>query len=156
MTKQIFSCQSCNNYNTVNKYDWNKHLHTKKHLKNTTINTTQTTNVFICECGKLYKYISGLSRHKRTCQPNKQQEQINSLHTLLEKTIESQQMTLNKLHRMCYQEMAKVLLEYLWWQYLTLDIFFGQNLKYLLHMNSFCYYKIHLKTLLSHNLAPKL
>ena len=36
MTKTIFSCNSCN-YSTRNKYDWNKHILTKKHTRNTSI-----------------------------------------------------------------------------------------------------------------------
>ena len=36
MTKTNFSCNSCN-YSTRNKYDWNKHILTKKHTRNASI-----------------------------------------------------------------------------------------------------------------------
>jgi hypothetical protein len=58
----IFECKKCN-YNTCNKKDYNKHLKTKKHNDNKMI----TKNVHFCDCGKVYKYLSGLSRHKLNC-----------------------------------------------------------------------------------------
>ena len=36
MTKSIFTCECCN-YSTRNKYDWNKHTQTKKHIRNSNI-----------------------------------------------------------------------------------------------------------------------
>ena len=120
-----YFCKPCN-YDTNNKYDWNKHILTMKHLKHnpnnencSSINATdQTLSVakpkdkdFICEhCNKIYKYKSGLSRHKKNCQGGiskktmktkteylanpilqQQHEQIQNLQNILEKTIESQQ-----------------------------------------------------------------
>tara|TARA_Y100000992_G_C21251195_1_gene485949 strand:+ start:22 stop:912 length:891 start_codon:yes stop_codon:yes gene_type:complete len=118
MTKLNFICDSCN-YTTRNKYDWNKHILTNKHIKNKHIKNKKISKEikvpiekqqFICECGKVYKYYSGLSRHKQKCNTlnsnntisdtslvQQQRDQIASLHSLLEKTIESQQETLNNL-----------------------------------------------------------
>lgn len=120
MTKLYFQCDECN-YTTRNKYDWNKHILTNKHKKNVScignnINSKLLIEKqkFTCECGKVYKYYSGLSRHKQKCcyfvsnEGNtntivdtaivqQQRDQIASLHSLLEKTIESQQETLNNL-----------------------------------------------------------
>lgn len=126
MTKSNFQCEACNYY-TRNKYDWNKHLQTKKHTKNiqlhsktveqhsfnpSDVNSIPKQN-FNCICGKTYKYYSGLSRHKQKCSVvlseqtdvtpsdtsivQQQRDQIASLQSLLEKTIESQQETLNNL-----------------------------------------------------------
>ena len=126
MTKIIFSCNSCN-YSTRNKYDWNKHILTKKHTRITSIKKGTIKLSFnpsieesipkqdehACICGKVYKYYSGLSRHKAKCKlilseensiletdttiVEQQRNQIASLENLLKKTIESQQETLNNL-----------------------------------------------------------
>ena len=125
MTKTIFSCNSCN-YSTRNKYDWNKHILTKKHIKNSSIKSGEIKLSFNpsivdsipkqpehkCECGKVYKYYSGLSRHRVRCKlvqsktsskgtdstiVQQQRDQIASLESLLKKTIQSQQETLNSL-----------------------------------------------------------
>ena len=54
-----YFCEKCN-YKTKRISDYNKHIKTKKHLR--TYN-----NMWGCECGKKYKYDSGLSRHKKVC-----------------------------------------------------------------------------------------
>ena len=59
-----FTCEICN-YSTKRKYNLYNHLKTKKHLKN--IDKFQTNKKYICECGKIYKYHSGLWRHKKKC-----------------------------------------------------------------------------------------
>ena len=126
MTKTNFSCNSCN-YSTRNKYDWNKHILTKKHTRNASIKNGTIQLSFnpsieesipkqeehLCICGKVYKYYSGLSRHKTKCKlilseensiletdttiVEQQRNQIASLENLLKKTIETQQETLNNL-----------------------------------------------------------
>ena len=53
-----YFCKKCC-YKTEIKCNFNKHLKTKKHLNK--------NNKFICECGKKYKYNSGLSKHKKKC-----------------------------------------------------------------------------------------
>ena len=53
-----FICKLCN-YSTKRKYDYKKHLKTKKH--------NNINKKFKCECGKVYKYRSGLSKHKNNC-----------------------------------------------------------------------------------------
>ena len=132
MSKKVrnfkFYCNICE-YRTTNKYDWNKHLNTNKHIqkekknkmnknlssfnfdKNEVINNKES-NMYICpNCNKKYKFSSGLSRHKKKCnngteeyeyvnnnvQLERQNAQINNLHKILEKTIQSQNETLNKL-----------------------------------------------------------
>ena len=120
---------------TTNKTNWLKHLATKKHLRNIPKSSNNTQNgeinpisenpqleVYdnVCEnCGKKYRYRSGLSRHKKNCVQNSdlneenmlvpvqngddtnmfenQQKQISDLQSLLEKTLEQQQDTINKL-----------------------------------------------------------
>lgn len=68
-----FICTLCD-YNTCNRYNYNKHLATEKHkmLTNDDINddnvVAKNATSFICKCGKEYKYRQGLSVHKKKCQ----------------------------------------------------------------------------------------
>ena len=69
-----FCCKLCN-YNTSNKKDISKHLLTSKHKM--LINAKELAyenpkkspydNLFFCTCGKSYKHITSLCRHKKTC-----------------------------------------------------------------------------------------
>ena len=63
-----FYCKFCN-YSTSKFYNYNKHLQTIKHQRITMDNKKEGSN-FICECGKYYKYNSGLSKHKKNCNYN--------------------------------------------------------------------------------------
>ena len=117
------TCFTCN-YSTKNKYDWRKHLQTKKHLtKKQKIENENNKNkkkkkkiFFNCEnCGNTYKFQSGLYRHMKVCIQsnfqkllnlegnnkniivNEQSEQIRSLHELLQRTIETQSQTVEKV-----------------------------------------------------------
>ena len=80
--ENYYLCQKCN-YTTKNKKDFKRHLTSKKHnkgyhgnKKKSISKTTKvkakksTTGIFEClECGKIYKYASGLYRHKKICKP---------------------------------------------------------------------------------------
>ena len=71
-----FCCEKCN-YNTSVKKDFNKHLMTLKHKNRE--NSDQEKNLshpklFICNCGKKYKYKQGLSLHKKKCEGEKKEE----------------------------------------------------------------------------------
>ena len=64
-----FCCEKCDYY-TSNKYDYNKHLSTRKHksLINPTLNPIHyTKQTFTCKCGKEYKHSSTLYHHKKKC-----------------------------------------------------------------------------------------
>ncbi len=67
---QNFHCELCNYYgNRLSQFQ--RHLQTKKHLKQEMItndNKKVPNKIFSCECGKIYKYNSGYSRHKKTCE----------------------------------------------------------------------------------------
>jgi hypothetical protein len=75
-----YSCENCY-YITCNKKDYVKHLTTdkhKNHLKSTYINEKipkilKITDLFKCDCGKLYKERSGLWRHKKICNVKKEE-----------------------------------------------------------------------------------
>ena len=68
---KIFWCETCN-YKCCNKYDYNKHLLTTKHkmIINDNNKSHKIATSYSCECGKLYKHASGLSRHKLQCNQN--------------------------------------------------------------------------------------
>ena len=56
-----FNCERCH-FHCNNRNDWNRHIRTYKHNKLTVSKVHQCVN-----CEKTYKYMSGLSRHKKTC-----------------------------------------------------------------------------------------
>ena len=67
---QIFNCEICN-YTGKRLSQYERHLQTKKHLKQAMItngNKKVPKKIYSCECGKIYKYNSGYSRHKKTCE----------------------------------------------------------------------------------------
>jgi len=69
-----FSCEKCN-YTCCNKYDYNKHLTTAKHLKDNKDNKKIATREkpFSCIiCNKLFAYNSGLSRHTKKFHTNEE------------------------------------------------------------------------------------
>ena len=65
-----FICEKCE-YITSNKFDYNKHLLTAKHINDKNDNEISQNLAKIakttCICGKEYKYASGLSAHKKKC-----------------------------------------------------------------------------------------
>ena len=67
---QIFHCKICNYYGKrLSQFE--RHTQTKKHLKQAMVingNKKVPKKIFECECGKTYKYNSGYSRHKKTCE----------------------------------------------------------------------------------------
>lgn len=105
----LYNCKKCN-YLTKNYSDWKKHCNTNKHKgvnnnNNDDVIFDNSSKQLSCEkCGKKYKYLSGLSRHRLKCNVNnnneiiqQQGEQIKNLQSLLEKTIQSNNDTISKL-----------------------------------------------------------
>jgi len=78
---EIFFCEFCD-FRCCKKSDWNRHIRRPKHIKNENDkkngkkDNKKTPNEmscgYKCECGNIYKFQSGLSRHKRAenCQKN--------------------------------------------------------------------------------------
>ena len=67
---QNFNCEICN-YTGKRLSQYERHLQTKKHLKQAMVingNKKVPNKIYSCECGKIYKYNSGYSRHKKTCE----------------------------------------------------------------------------------------
>jgi len=67
-----FNCEKCR-FGCSKQSDFNRHLMTAKHQmitdgnKKVTNDNKKTPPVYKCECGQQYKFLSGLSRHKRKC-----------------------------------------------------------------------------------------
>ena len=66
----IFSCLNCDYY-TSSKKDFNKHNLTSKHTRLTNTNEKSQKNPddksYLCNCGKVYKHMSSLCKHKTNC-----------------------------------------------------------------------------------------
>ena len=63
-----FLCEKCN-YKCCKQSDFNKHLLTIKHkmIMNDNKKSQQIATRYSCDCGKIFKFPSGLSRHKKNC-----------------------------------------------------------------------------------------
>lgn len=77
---EYFYCQKCH-FKCFKMSDWNRHIIRRKHIddKNDKNNGNEKTPTnskpeYVCECGRVYKHQSGLSRHKKT--PNCQKTPI--------------------------------------------------------------------------------
>ena len=67
--KLAWNCETCD-FNCSNKYNFNKHLVTKKHklLTNADPNIVKNANKsYVCECGIEYKHRQSLHTHKKKC-----------------------------------------------------------------------------------------
>ena len=77
--KLNYFCNICD-FICYKQSNYEKHLLTSKHKNRTNVNTIHaapTEQLFVCECGKKYNYISGLSRHKLTCNYKEEISDIN-------------------------------------------------------------------------------
>lgn len=77
MSNCVFVCELCH-YNCCKKFNWDRHLLSSKHIKETNGNNLETKNEqneqikeFACEnCNKEFKTRSGLWKHKKGCSFN--------------------------------------------------------------------------------------
>ena len=72
--KKNFCCNLCD-YITTNKYDYEKHILTRKHRILTDTNRKIEIKIYKCPCGKKYRHSSSLCKHRKTCN----EEEINEL-----------------------------------------------------------------------------
>lgn len=65
-----FSCEKCD-FKCCKQTEFNRHIVTNKHIRlhdsQKISNTSNTSNTYICKCGKKYVHHSSLAKHKRTC-----------------------------------------------------------------------------------------
>jgi hypothetical protein len=73
-----YSCKKCH-YTSRNRFDFDKHLTTTKH-KMVTNGNEKSPKVarLTCDCGRNYKFKSGLSRHQKKCKYKMQKKTENS------------------------------------------------------------------------------
>jgi hypothetical protein len=88
---KIFYCDVCD-YNTCKKNEYNKHISTSKHEKaskmviNDNEKSPKISVFFSCEkCGNVYKYNTGLSRHKKNCNKTTNVDDINPTDIVFDK-----------------------------------------------------------------------
>jgi hypothetical protein len=62
----LFFCEKCD-ITTNNKKDFKRHILTAKHKRLTTTNNLSTTKEYYCKCGKSYKHMSSLCKHRNNC-----------------------------------------------------------------------------------------
>ena len=115
--RKEFCCQKCD-YNTCNKFDYEKHCKTKKHemailaitIADLSSNLSQKSqDQFKCECGKKYRDNSGLWRHRKKCKSScevttelvieliKDNKEMRNLLMEQRQTIQQQSSTINNL-----------------------------------------------------------
>ena len=72
-------CENCD-FKCSKLSDWNRHLLTSKHLRLTNTNdiTPKNADILECICGKNYKHMSSLCKHKKICSDVKQYNNSNS------------------------------------------------------------------------------
>ena len=86
MEKQ-YNCVSCQ-FSTDKKRDFNRHLLTEKHKRGGE-GKPVSSKIFICHCGKSYKYRSGFSRHKKKCNQYKHKSNIENIESKKDLKIKS-------------------------------------------------------------------
>jgi hypothetical protein len=68
--RPLFFCELCK-FKTHNRKDYKRHMLTKKHNDRVNDNIspqkTPISKIYECECKKVFKYASNLSRHKKNC-----------------------------------------------------------------------------------------
>jgi len=84
---KIFYCETCD-FECCKISDWNRHILRRKHIKSANDNKNDKKKApknakaeFMCDCGAVYQYQSGLSRHKKTPCNKKNAENDNNIYT---------------------------------------------------------------------------
>ena len=75
-SSEKYACELCD-YKTCRKSQYDRHLSTDKHLMIKNGNKKVPKKLFVCNCGKTYKYNSGLSRHKKSCLTKMELSELN-------------------------------------------------------------------------------
>ena len=70
---KIYYCDKCD-YSTSRNSQWQRHLGTPKHNMDN-LDKKKVPIEFVCDCGKVYFYQSGLCKHKKTCIKNEKTKQ---------------------------------------------------------------------------------
>ncbi len=71
LLKVVYHCKHCK-YKSSNMTNYHKHLKTNKHTNNMdnemdNKKMQKVASEYKCKCGKKYKFMSGLCKHKKKC-----------------------------------------------------------------------------------------
>ena len=69
-----YVCEKCN-FKTCNKYNFSKHISSLKHKKQE-MDSEKCEKMYYCNCGKKYKYDTGLYKHKKKCEGEKKEDNV--------------------------------------------------------------------------------
>ena len=64
---EIYECKMCD-FICSKKYNWDRHITTRKHKMLTNEGKKSTTRKYMCDCGKEYSHRQSLHYHKKTCE----------------------------------------------------------------------------------------
>jgi len=100
--QKYYNCDKCQ-YITMRKSQYERHLNSTKH-KNDNKNVPKSSSPFMCSCGNIYKFNSGLSRHKKICKLLEQEEKLNNENIIIhQNTIENNTENKNNLENLVVQ-----------------------------------------------------
>ena len=99
--RKKYECKTCDFY-TVNKKDFTRHLSTRKHKRIKKGN--KKPQKFGCECGKVYKFSSGLSKHKKICEYS-----LDSTIDIFQKVLEQQTELHEKINQVANSQSQNVI-----------------------------------------------
>lgn len=72
---KIYTCEKCD-FKCSKLSNYETHLATDKHRRITLDTLPSSNNNFTCSCGNVYKYASGLSKHRKKCSFSKSVEKM--------------------------------------------------------------------------------
>ena len=106
--RDIFVCKYCD-FSTCHFGHWKRHLKTRKHMDNKWItmdnkkDENEPETMFTCECGKSYKYKSGLCKHKKKCtyihEEDQQYDNPDDTKIVVKESLSKEEMLLNIIEK---------------------------------------------------------
>jgi hypothetical protein len=106
-----YYCECCD-YKCGNKYDYGRHLSTRKHSVSVSGNQMEIKKThFGCKCGKEYKTLSGLWKHKNTCSHINNDVNNTNVNTNILEPTNNEIIEIMKIQMIENQELRKLMLE---------------------------------------------
>ena len=137
-SQKKYSCKKCHYYSS-NKFDFDKHLSTTKHKMITNGNKkSQKVATLCCDCGKKYKFKSGLSRHQKKClfKLKNDQKVIPSTNELLTEMKKQREQT-QELIEMCRDRQQIINYQNCGNKKMTINVFLNEKCKDAMNLTDF-------------------
>ena len=137
-SQKKYSCKKCH-YHSSNKFDFDKHLSTTKHKMITDGNKkSPKDNTLICDCGKKYKFKSGLSRHQKRClfKQKNDPKVIPSTNELLTEMKKQREQT-QELIKMCRDRQQIINYQNCGNKKMTINVFLNEKCKDAMNLTDF-------------------